>query len=88
MAIELNKETQAAIVLSIQRFFEKHMETRLGNMEARRLLDYFVKEIAPSVYNQAIADAQRHLQAKVLDLDVECYEKEFDFWKTSGRPAK
>ena len=88
MAIELNKETQAAIVLSIQRFFEEHMETRIGNMEARRLLDYFMKEVAPSVYNQAIADAQSHLQAKVLDLDVECYEKEFDFWKTSGRQAK
>jgi uncharacterized protein (DUF2164 family) len=88
MAIELNKDAQTAIVTSIQRFFAEHMDAPIGNMQARSLLDYVLREIAPSVYNQAIADAQRHLQARVLDLDVECYEKEFDFWKTSARPTK
>ena len=87
MAIELNKDAQTAVVASIQRFFTEHMDAPIGNMQARSLLDYFLKEVAPSVYNQAIADAQQHLQAKVLDLDVECYEKEFDFWKTA-KPTK
>jgi uncharacterized protein (DUF2164 family) len=87
MAIELNKEAQTAIVASIQRYFTEHLETSIGNMQARSLLDYFLKEVGPSVYNQAITDAQQRMQARVLDLDVECYEKEFDFWK-SARPAK
>ena len=86
MAIELNKDTQTVLITSIQRFFTEHMDAPIGNMQARSLLDYFLKEVGPSVYNQAIADAQSHLQAKVLDLDVECHEKEFDFWK-SARPA-
>ena len=88
MAIELNKDAQTAIVASIQRFFTEHMDAPIGNMQARSLLDYFLKEVGPSVYNQAIAEAQQHLQAKVLDLDVECYEKEFDFWKTTKPTTK
>jgi uncharacterized protein (DUF2164 family) len=88
MAIELNKDAQTALIASIQRFFTEHMDAPIGNMQARSLLDYFLKEVGPSVYNQAIAEAQRHLQAKVLDLDVECYEKEFDFWKTAKPAAK
>lgn len=87
MAIELNKDVQTAAITSIQRFFGETLQTPIGNLQAREVLDYFLKEIAPSVYNQAIAEAQQHLQAKVLDLDVECHEREFDFWK-SAKPPK
>jgi uncharacterized protein (DUF2164 family) len=87
MAIELNKDVQTAAIASIQRFFGEKLQAPIGNVQAREVLDYFLKEIAPSVYNRAIAEAQQHLQAKVLDLDVECHEREFDFWK-SAKPAK
>ncbi len=87
MSIELAKDAQTALIASIQRFFKENLELPIGNLQARSVLDYVLKEVGPSIYNQAIADAQRHLQARVLDLDVECYEKEFDFWK-SARPAK
>jgi len=87
MSIELAKDAQTALIASIQRFFKENLELPIGNLQARSVLDYVLKEVGPSIYNQAISDAQRHLQARVLDLDVECYEKEFDFWKSS-RPAK
>jgi uncharacterized protein (DUF2164 family) len=87
MAIELHQDVRSAAVASIQRFFGEALQTPIGNLQAREVLDYFMKEVAPSVYNQAIADAQQHLQAKVLDLDVECHEREFDFWK-SARASK
>jgi uncharacterized protein (DUF2164 family) len=88
MAIELNKDTQTALIDSIQRYFAANLDQNLGNLQARSLLDFVVKEVGPSIYNQAIADAQRHLQARVLDLDVELYEKELDFWKSAARPTK
>ena len=87
MAIELNKDVQTTAIASIQRFFGETLHTPIGNVQAREVLDYFLKEIAPSVYNQAIAEAQQHLQAKVMDLDVDCHEREFDHWKTA-KPAK
>jgi uncharacterized protein (DUF2164 family) len=57
------------------------------------LLDFFVKEIGPSVYNRAIQDAQTYLQDRVADLEVVCFEKEFAYWvdeagKTRKRPLK
>ena len=88
MAIDIHKDVQTAAVASIQRFFEERMDNRIGNLEARSLLDFFIKELAPSIYNQAIADAQAHLQAKVLDLDVDCHEQEFGYWKTAARPSR
>jgi uncharacterized protein (DUF2164 family) len=45
------------------------------------LLEFFLKELGPSVYNTAIGDAQAHLQERVGDLDGTCYEPEFCYWK-------
>jgi uncharacterized protein (DUF2164 family) len=44
------------------------------------LLDYFLTEIGPTVYNQAISDAQTYFQGRVADLEAVCYEKEFTYW--------
>jgi uncharacterized protein (DUF2164 family) len=87
MPIELTKESQLAAVASIERYFADELDTRIGNLQARSVLDFFVKEIAPSVYNRAIADAQSRLQARVMELDVECYETEFTYWKSARRPS-
>ncbi len=51
MAIELPKETQAAAVGSIERWFSENTDERIGNMQAAALLDFFLREIGPSVYN-------------------------------------
>ena len=88
MAIELNKdvaEHRDRIDPALLRRDAAHAHRQRAG--TREVLDYFLKEIAPSVYNQAIAEAQQHLQAKVMDLDVDCHEREFDHWKTA-KPAK
>ena len=46
-----------------------------------RLLDFFLREVGPSVYNQATADAQSFFLEKASDLGAVRYEAEFDFWK-------
>jgi uncharacterized protein (DUF2164 family) len=48
--------------------------------ENTKILDFCIK-IGPSIYNQAIADAQSYFQVKTSDLGGARYEAEFDFWK-------
>ena len=80
-AVKLEKETEKYLLESIKKFFSEEMEDDIGDLKAMRVLDYFVREIGPSVYNQAIADAQVYLQERVSDLSGVQYEAEFDFWK-------
>lgn len=82
MTIKLEKETEEYLLSSIRRFFAEEMDEDIGDLKAMRVLDFCVREVAPSVYNQAIADAQAFLQEKLSDLGGVRYEAEFDFWKT------
>jgi uncharacterized protein (DUF2164 family) len=81
MAIQLFKETQKTLVASIQRYFAEHMDEEIGDLKAMLLLDFVLQEVGPSVYNQAITDAQAHMLERVNDLDGSCYELEFAYWK-------
>lgn len=69
------------LVDSIKRFFAENMEDGIGDLKASLILDFCVREIGPSIYNQAIADAQAFFQEKALDLGSARYEPEFDYWK-------
>ena len=80
MSIKLPDETQQRLVSSIKRFFEEELDEPVGDLKALRVLDFCLREIAPSVYNQAIADAQAYLADRVADLSGSKYEAEFDYW--------
>ncbi len=81
MAIKLQEETEKYLLGSIKRFFSEELEQDIGDLKAMLALDFFVREIGPSVYNQAIADAQTFMAEKVSDMSDARYEIEFDFWK-------
>ena len=68
------------LIDSIKRFFAEEMDDDIGDLKALLVLDFFLREIGPSVYNQAIADAQSFFQEKSLDLGAARYEPEFAFW--------
>jgi uncharacterized protein (DUF2164 family) len=80
MAITLSKEQRKRSIASIKKYFEDNIE-EIGDLKATLLLDFCLKEIGPSVYNQAIADAQGYFQDKLSDLDATCYEAEFGYWE-------
>lgn len=86
--IELNKDAREAAIASLQRYFTTHLDESIGNLQAGALLDFFVREIGPSVYNQAIAEAQSCLIARVSELDIECHEDEFGFWQSAGKRGR
>jgi len=64
------------------------MEERIGNIAAGALLGFFLEEIGPLVYNQAVADVQERLQARIMELDIEVHEVEFQYWRKVDRPRK
>lgn len=45
------------------------------------LLGFLLAEIGPSIYNQAVADAQQRLHERVTELDIDVHEEEFDYWR-------
>ena len=81
MAIKLSNEVEQRLLASIQRYCAQHMDEDIGTLKAKLLLDFCLREIGPSVYNQAILDAQAAMQDKIADIDASCYETEFAYWK-------
>ncbi len=85
MTIELDKETQKALVASIKRYFDENLDDDIGDLKASLLLEFCLKEIGPTIYNQAISDAETFLQDKVADLENGCWEPEFGYWPEGRR---
>lgn len=81
MTIEIPKDARKEAIASIERYFSENMEEKIGNIAAGALLGFFLEEIGPLVYNQAVAEVQERLQARVSELDIELHEDEFQYWR-------
>jgi uncharacterized protein (DUF2164 family) len=88
MTIELTKDARTAAIASIERYFREHMDEPIGNVAAGGLLGFFLEEIGPSVYNQAVSDVQERLQLRVSELDLDVHEDEFQYWRKYERHGK
>lgn len=80
MSITLAAEARKDAIASIERFADQELDVELSNIQSTQLLEYFLKEIAPTVYNGAIADARRFMQARLEDLEASCFQGEFTYW--------
>ena len=80
MAIDISKEARKQAITSIERYFRENMDEPIGNVAAGALLGFFLEEVGPLVYNQAVTDVQDRLQARVMEVDVEVHEPEFTYW--------
>ena len=85
MAIKISAETTKQLHASIKRYFAENLDQDIGDLKAGMLLDYCLKEIGPTIYNQAITDAQSYFQGRVSDLEGVCHEEEFTYWAPAGR---
>ena len=65
------------------------MPEPVGQLPAGLLLDFFIEEIGPAIYNKAIADAQTRIQQRTADLEAELYVDEFQYWpKLAAKRSK
>ena len=93
MAIELSREDRQQAIASIERYFRENMEEKIGNVAAGGLLGFFLEEVGPAVYNQAVADVQERLSMRIQEIDLEVHEDEFAYWRrrtgpSGGKPRK
>lgn len=88
MTIELKNEVRSEALASIERYFRENMDEPIGSLGADALLAYFLEEIGPLVYNQAVVDVQERLQARIAELDIDVHEGEFQYWRRIDRQRK
>jgi uncharacterized protein (DUF2164 family) len=88
MTIALPRDLHQQAVASIERWFQEERDERIGNIEAAALLNFFLQEVGPSIYNRAVADVQERLQARVAEVDVDVHEDEFAFWHQRGKAKR
>ena len=79
---------RADAIASIQRYFEENLPEPIGDLPAGLLLNFFLEEIGPAIYNQAIVDAQTQMQLRVSDLNGELYADEFQYWARADAKRK
>jgi uncharacterized protein (DUF2164 family) len=87
VTVELDKQQRATAISSLKRYFEENLEP-IGDLPAGLLLNFFMEEIGPVIYNQAIVDAQARLTQQVADLSGELYADEFQYWPRNDAKRK
>ncbi|MEJ8856917.1 DUF2164 domain-containing protein [Variovorax robiniae] len=88
MTLEIPREARQQAIASIERYFNEHMEERIGNIAAGALLGFFLEEVGPLIYNQAVADVQERLQARINEIDIEVHEEPFLYWQKYEKAKK
>jgi len=66
--IELPKEKRREIIGRIRTFFLVNRDEDLGDLAAEIILDFFLDDIAPEIYNQGLQDSYDYLSDKLIDL--------------------
>jgi uncharacterized protein (DUF2164 family) len=85
VSIKLSDDQRKQAIASIKRYVAQELDQDIGDLKAGLLLEFFLKEIAPSVYNGAVADAQTYLRDRLADLEGVCYHDEFAYWPKAER---
>ena len=88
MAIELSVEQRKQAMASIERYLRENTDEEIGSIAAGALLGYFLEELGPLVYNRAVAEVQERLQARVMEVDIDVHEDEFQYWRKFEREAR
>ena len=81
MAIEITKQETEEIVHSLKKYFTAELDQELGDLKAKLLLDYILKEIAPLAYNQGVKHAEDFFRARLEDLPGVVFEPGLTYWQ-------
>lgn len=69
MIVTIPKEEREQLIRSIQGYFIDERGEEIGELAAGLMLDFFLKEAGPYMYNQGIRDAKKLLQDKMMNME-------------------
>jgi len=76
MRIRLSPERRASLMSAIKEYFSAEFDESLSDFRAEGLLEFFVRELGPPLYNQGVRDAAGFMQEKLTDIEGEVSEPE------------
>jgi uncharacterized protein (DUF2164 family) len=83
--IKLTDDARKKALASIRRYADENLELQIGDLKAELMLDYILAEHGPTIYNQAITDAQTFFEERTQDLAAMNYHSEFTYWTSDKR---
>jgi len=83
--ITITDEARRQATAALRGYVADNMEEEIGDLKAGLLLDFVLLELGPTIYNQALADAQAFLEERVSDLAA-CSLTEFPTSMRRKRP--
>lgn len=69
--MNLTTDQKNAIMIKLQDYFYEERSEELGRIGAENLYAFFMKELAPFIYNLAIKDAKRVIDQEWANLSEE-----------------
>jgi uncharacterized protein (DUF2164 family) len=76
MRIRLSEERRGQLLRALKEYVSAEFDEPLSDFRAERLLEFFIRELGPPVYNQGVRDAASFVQQKLTDIEGEVYERE------------
>ncbi len=76
LRITLSPERRTTLLRAIKEHFSAEFDEPLSDFRAEGLLNFFIRELGPPVYNQGVRDASSYMQEKLTDIEGEVYERD------------
>ncbi len=76
MRIRLSPERRARLLQVAKQYFSTEFDEPLSDFRAEGLLNFFVRELGPPIYNQGVRDASGYMQSKLADIEGDIFERE------------
>lgn len=76
MRVRLTDERKADILRRLTSLYSSEYDEKLSPFRAEQILTFFLQNLGPAVYNQAIQDARKYMADRLDDLDATFYQEE------------
>ena len=76
-ALTIPDDARKRATAALRAYVSEHWEDDIGDLKAGLLLEFILTELAPTVYNQAIADARGFFEDRAGDLAALYSREEF-----------